>query len=402
VRSASRPRAGRTAQCTSQGTQRYAHSHLDVDRTATEDELTLAPSAPLLPLLSRTLSQESDAPIFSLGQVQFTLPSALHSLSCTSNVLLLACTGNRPTSSSSGSAPSLPQLIRIDLDRPTEVDTIDVPLAPPAQHGRGAPAPSLPSLHKVHVDPAGRHVLVSTSSGDNFYVFIGTLPAGAPSSATSSARRAKPLTRLKGAIIEAIAWSPSSSQHTSFSTGGILLGTTTGQLLETCLLDPALDSSAGAFSLPVPGRSSVERYVKQLFTLAERQSVVGLQYEVWGKRVAVVAATATRVHQFVGAAGPKVKDEDAAVLEAVMQPYSSGDARPSASLSLFLRLALSTRRWTDSLPCRNARAARRPSLLRAALLRPAFACRQVAPAAQEHGLAHWCVLSTSSVPRAAC
>ncbi|GAA5932223.1 hypothetical protein JCM3775_001164 [Rhodotorula graminis] len=274
-------------------------------------------------------SEEPDAPIFSLGQVQFTLPSALHSLSCTSNILLLACTGIGPTSSSSSaSPPPLPQLIRIDLDKPTEVDTIDVPVAPPAQHGRGAPAPPPPSLHKVHVDPAGRHVLVSTSSGDNFYVFIGALPAGAPSSAAPSTRRAKPLARLKGAIVEAVAWSPSSSSSTSFSTGGILLGTTTGQLLETCLLDPALDSSAGAFSLPVPGRSSIERYVKQLYTLPERQSVVGLRYEVWGKRVAVVAATATRVHQFVGAAGPKVKDEDAAVLEAVMQPYSSGDARP--------------------------------------------------------------------------
>lgn len=276
--------------------------------------------------------QEPDAPIFSLGQVQFTLPSTLHSLSCTNNILVLACTGTRPTSSSSASPPPLPQLIRIDLDRPTEVETIDIPLAAPAQHARGAPAPAVPTLHKVHVDPAGRHVLVSTSTGDNYYVFLGSLPAGTggPSSA-SSARRAKPLTRLKGAIVEAVAWSPSSSASTAFSTGGILLGTTTGQLLETCLLDPSLDQSGGAFSLPVPGRSSVERYVKQLFTLPERQSVVGLRYEVWGKRVAVVAATATRVHQFVGAAGPKVKDEDAAVLEAVMQPYSSGDARPSTS-----------------------------------------------------------------------
>ncbi|BGP36576.1 tethering complex subunit [Rhodotorula kratochvilovae] len=273
-------------------------------------------------------TEEPDAPIFALGQVQFTLPSALHSLSCTSNVLLLACTGHRPTSSSSAPPPSSPQLIRIDLDRPTEVDTIDIPLAAPGSHARGAPAPPPPTLHKVHVDPSGRHALVSTSGGDNFYVFLGTLPTGLPSA--SSTRRARPLARLKGAIIDAVAWSPSSSlpSSTSFSTGEILLGTSTGQLLETALLDPSLDSSAGGFSLPVPGRASVERYVKQLYTLPERQGVVGLRYETWGKRVAVVAATATRVYQFVGAAGSKVKDEDAAVLEAVMQPYASGDARP--------------------------------------------------------------------------
>ncbi|GAA6046606.1 hypothetical protein JCM3770_006235 [Rhodotorula araucariae] len=269
-------------------------------------------------------TEEPDAPIFALGQVQFTLPSALHSLSCTSNVLVLACTGLRPTSSSSGPA----QLIRIDLDRPTEVETIEIPLAASASHARTAPAPPPPSLHKVHVDPSGRHALVSTASGDNFYVFLGTLPTSVPSA--SSSRRAKPLARLKGAIINAVAWSTSSSlpTSTSFSTGGILLGTSTGQLLETSLLDPLLDPSAGGFSLPVPGRTSVERYVKQLYTLPERQGVVGLRYESWGKRHAVVVATATRVYQFVGEAGAKVKDEDAAVLEAVMHPYVSGDARP--------------------------------------------------------------------------
>ncbi|GAA5995221.1 tethering complex subunit PEP3 [Rhodotorula paludigena] len=274
-------------------------------------------------------AEESQAPIFALGQVQFTLPSALFSLACASNILVLACTGKRPSSASSSPASSpaaVPQVIRIDLDRPTEVDTIDIPLTAPAPHGRGnTPAPSAPSLHKVHVDPSGRHAVVSASSGDNFYIYLGALPSGLP--AAASTRRAKPLSRLKGAIINAVAWSPAPSSS-SFSTGEILLGTSTGQLLATALLDPALDSSAGGFSLPVPGRAqgSPERYVKQLFTLPERQSVVGLRYEVWSKRAAVVAATTTRVYQFVGPAAGK--GEDGELLEAVLHPYSTGDVRP--------------------------------------------------------------------------
>ncbi|BGP21553.1 tethering complex subunit [Rhodotorula toruloides] len=292
-------------------------------------------------------SEEPTAPIFSLGQVQFTLPSALHSLSCTNNVLVLAVTGSPPTSSQSSSArPSPPQLIRIDLDHPTEVETIDIPVpspAPPSSRSNSAPPP--PShLHKLHVDPTGRHVVVSTTSGDNFYAFVGAdLPL--PTSGQSQKRKAKPLTRLKGAIIESIAWSPSSFPSNSavspFSTREILLGTSTGQILETTLLDPFLSSTTSSdhFSLPmhVPGTSSSrspERYVKQLLILPERQPIEGLRYEVWaGKRVAVVASTSTRVCQFVGtgigAGGKGGKEEDvSALLEGVLQPYASGEARP--------------------------------------------------------------------------
>ncbi|KAJ8297008.1 Vacuolar protein sorting-associated protein 18 [Rhodotorula toruloides] len=295
-------------------------------------------------------SEEPDAPIFSLGQVQFTLPSALHSLSCTNNVLVLAVTGSPPTSSSTSSSstrPSPPQLIRIDLDHPTEVETIDIPVSLPAPStSRTTSAPPSPSsnLHKLHVDPTGRHVVVSTTTGDNFYAFVGAdLPT--PSSGQPQTRKAKPLTRLKGAIIDSIAWSPSSSPSSpssvsAFSTREILLGTSTGQILGTTLLDPSLSSSSGDHFLPmhVPGTSSSrspERYVKQLLTLPERQPIEGLRYEVWnGRRVAVVASTRTRVYQFVGtggvgASGKGGKEEDvSALLEGVLHPYATGEARP--------------------------------------------------------------------------
>ncbi|GAA5965015.1 hypothetical protein JCM8115_005683 [Rhodotorula mucilaginosa] len=285
-------------------------------------------------------SEEADTPIFSLGQVQFTLPSALFSLSCANNVLVLAVTGSAPSRTAAPAPPtSHPQLIRIDLAHPTEVETIEIPLAQPQAHGRNTPAPAPPSLHKVHVDPSGRHVLVSTSSGENFYLYVGVLPANLASSNASPARKVRPLPRLKGAIVDSVAWSPSSfaspSASTSFSTREILLGTTTGQILETTLVDPALASDAGGFSLPVPGRApSPERYVKQLLTLPERQSIVGLRYEIWNtRRLAVVAATTTKVYQYVGDGATlgnqkHSRDDDPGLLETVLHLYASGDVRP--------------------------------------------------------------------------
>ncbi|GAA5865517.1 hypothetical protein JCM8547_001274 [Rhodosporidiobolus lusitaniae] len=349
------------------------------------------------PIYQHGQDEETDAPIFTLGQVQFTLPSSLFSLSCTSNTLVLAVTGTQPSSSSSSSASSTtPQLIRIHLDSPTEVETYTLPLPSPAPSSSSrdtAPPPPRPQLHAVHVDPTGRHALVSLTSGDGFYLFVGALPPSLPASSSShssaaaaaqaysaavaAVRKPKPLTRLKGAVISSVAWAPSpsssssSQSSSSFSTRPILLGTTSGQLLETLLLDPALSAldpsshSSSAFSLPlnVPGRSQQgpEKYVKQLYTLPAREEVVGLRYEVFpapssssgsggeggrrGKKaqgqrrnVAVAAATKTRVYQLVGTTsgegagagegGGSREQEEQGWLEEVVRPYAADEVRP--------------------------------------------------------------------------
>lgn len=311
---------------------------------------------------SSTITQTDDSPIFSLGRVQFALPSTLLSLSCTSNILLLCVAGLPRPSPQSTSGGQSPQLIRIDLDRPTEVDTIELAIPPPVQSREGG---IISSVHKVHADPTGRHVIVSTTSGDNFYVYVGTLPVSNSSNHHHQAtRRAKPLTKLKGAVIEAVAWAPSSSSSTSstsFSTREILLGTATGQILETTLLDPTLAESS-SFSLPVPGRSGApERYLKHLYTLRERQAVTGLRCETWGKRAAVIVTTQTRIYQFVGNLGGQRRDEEGSMLEGMFQQYASGDLQPSAlRLSAWgVRGFVLTRRW----PCRIAGAARRADQL---------------------------------------
>ena len=215
-----------------------------------------------------------------------------------------------------------PQLVRIDLAKPTEVDTIDLALPPPTLSRDGA---LTTLLHKVHVDPTGRHVIVSTTAGDNFYAFLGTLPSG---SGTSLTRRAKPLSKLKGVVIEAVSWSPSSSAA-SFSTREILLGTRTGQILETVLVDATLAESS-SFSISVPGRSgATERYVKLLYTIPERQTISGIRCDVWGRRAAIIVTTKTRIYQFIGSMSGRRGEEDGGMLEAAFQPYLSGDVQPS-------------------------------------------------------------------------
>ena len=171
-------------------------------------------------------------------------------------------------------------------------------------------------------------MLISTTTGDNYYWFAGTLPQGAASSA--QARKPKQLNRLKGAVIESVAWSsaPAGPSSVTFSTREILLGTLTGQVLETTLLDPALAESS-SFSLPVPGNRAVERYVKLLYTLPEREPISGLRCETWGKRAAVVATTASRIYQFIGTLGGR-KEDDSSLLEPALQPYASGDAQPKS------------------------------------------------------------------------
>lgn len=266
--------------------------------------------------------------------MQFSLPSPLHFLSCHSNILILSLIGH-PRSLNSNSNSSVggqsPQLIRIDLDKPTEVENIDLPIPPPVNTRDGI----VTALHRVHIDPTGRHAIISTTNGDNFYVFIGTLPVGG---APSSGRRARPLARLKGALIESVSWNPSSSpaSSASFSTREILLGTHSGQILETTLLDPALAESS-SFSIPVPGRSGApERYVKLLFTLPERQPISGLKCETWGKKAAIIVTTQSRIYQFVGSISGR-KEEDGGMLEIAFAPYISGEVQPSELLRIIFQ-----------------------------------------------------------------
>lgn len=195
-------------------------------------------------------------------------------------------------------------------------------------------APSSDAIHKLFLDPSGRHVLVSTPSGDNYYFFAGW---------ETTAKRARLLPKLRGIVINAVGWNSPLSQSTSqnaqttTSTKEILLGDLNGNIYE-CVLDGGAGSgedagnNAAAAALRSLARSgNVEKHFKQVYSVVNEgrsnnntSPITGLKAEVWSQgsssqsrrfRAAVVVTTQTRLYQFIGtvpsaAANVSVADRD--------------------------------------------------------------------------------------------
>ena len=241
---------------------------------------------------------------------------------------MLVLAGSSPPPSSS-LPPTPPRIVRMDLSVPEDERTLDLfsvsGSANTSQRGNASNQTSRPdptSIHKLFLDPSGRHIIVSTLSGDNYYFFSGW---------DTHVKRARALVKLKGIIINAVSWnSPleqSSSQvaSTTMSTKEILLGDTNGHIYEA-----VLDASAGGdVDVPVAtalrnfGRGgNLERHAKLVYTLndndnsrsgsgeeiAESHAITGIRSEIWSgiagsqqkRRAVVFVTTSSRIYQFVG------------------------------------------------------------------------------------------------------
>ncbi|MQL89401.1 hypothetical protein Taro_021975 [Colocasia esculenta] len=132
-------------------------------------------------------------------------------------------------------------------------------------------------VHKVFVDPGGSHCIATVlySSGAETYY--------------THAKWGRPriLIRLKGIVINAVAWN---RQHiTEASTREIILGTDNGQL----------------FEVAVDEKDKKEKYIKLLYELKELpEAIMGLQMETTvvgnATRYYVMAVTPTRLYSFTG------------------------------------------------------------------------------------------------------
>ncbi|KHN82365.1 Vacuolar protein sorting-associated protein 18 -like protein [Toxocara canis] len=80
------------------------------------------------------------------------------------------------------------------------------------------PLPTHDRIAYVHMDVNGHHALISSTTGENFYVSLKT-------------NLQKVLTRLKGHVISAVGWNVELS--TKATTGFIVVGTNKGSLIET-------------------------------------------------------------------------------------------------------------------------------------------------------------------------
>eukprot|EP00249_Psilotum_nudum_P014604 c24909_g1_i1 orf=639-3668(-) len=133
------------------------------------------------------------------------------------------------------------------------------------------------SIHRVFIDPGGRHCLavVRSSTGvENHYIH-------------TKWRKSRVLTKLKGLVINAVAWN---RQFLSEAIAReILIGTAAGQLYETSLDE----------------KDKREKPLKLLYDLTELQEpFVSLQMETTGAgqifRYFIIGVTPTRLYTFTG------------------------------------------------------------------------------------------------------
>lgn len=220
-------------------------------------------------------------PIFDLGQVQYTLPAKLVSLVVSSDVLVMGLVSNL--------------LILIELSRDDQVLQIPIPRKPTEF-----------SIHKLFLDPSGRHLIISSTQGENWYLYRGW-------------KKPRQLKSFK-MVVESVAWNKAAllgATH-STSTKEILIGGRNGTIYEA-----VLDAQEDFFK-------SQERYFQSVFTLPERHPVTGLSFDFFPpmdqRRALVLVTTATRIYQFVGTPD-KRSDDGGRVFSKLFASYS--DTAPS-------------------------------------------------------------------------
>jgi vacuolar protein sorting-associated protein 18 len=141
--------------------------------------------------------------------------------------------------------------------------------------------PSDFSIHKIFLDPSGRHILVTSTQGENWYLFRGW-------------KKPKLLKTFK-MVIESVAWNKPallSSSHAT-STREMLIGARNGTIYEA-----VLDAEEDFFK-------SQERYCQPVFSLPEKPPITGIKFDFFppsdAKKALVIVTTSSRIYQFVGA-----------------------------------------------------------------------------------------------------
>ncbi|KAH8174640.1 pep3/Vps18/deep orange family protein [Sarocladium implicatum] len=147
-----------------------------------------------------------ELPMFAVQHVplQFALDAHFTAAEVANNVLVLALSTGR--------------LLRIDyVNSPEKIDDIDLPAS------RRNTDPVVVS--RLFLDPTASHLLIGTEAGDTYYLH-------------SQARQPRLLSRLRGLVIESVAWNPGLP---SSSTCEILLGTSSGKVYEITIETNARD-----------------------------------------------------------------------------------------------------------------------------------------------------------------
>lgn len=240
--------------------------------------------------------QGSDAPIFDVGRVQYTLPAPLLHVAAAANKLVLCL-------SPFDGMPM--RIVYLDLDEPAFTQEAFIP-TPTQARGYRSRAPH--DSTRVFVDASATHVLVC--AGTHTYYW------------TPGWTRARRVMQLDGVPVTAAAFGepqfappvalpPLAGGRRWIWTPPILLGTARGDLVETVLTaqlggtDDRMDifdrwarMSAGTTEYPL------ERGVYRLYSLAaDASAITGLALASRGQDILIVVATYSRLYEFVGLTG---------------------------------------------------------------------------------------------------
>lgn len=107
-------------------------------------------------------------------------------------------------------------------------------------------------IRRMFLDPSASHLIISTTLGENYYLH-------------TQSRQPKALSRLKGVLIESIAWNPSLP---TASTREILLGTADGNVYET-YIEPSTEFYRRE-----------EKYVTAVYKVPDSSPVIGICTEL--------------------------------------------------------------------------------------------------------------------------
>ncbi|KAI9661906.1 MAG: hypothetical protein M1821_009146 [Bathelium mastoideum] len=198
--------------------------------------------------------QDNDVslPIFDVEPVQlrFAVSSDFVAAQVANNVLILALSTGR--------------ILRIDLDNAADIDDIDLPKK----------TSEIGVIRRLFLDPSASHLIIATVLGENYYLH-------------THSRQPKPLSRLKGVLLESVAWNPSLP---TASTREILIGAADGTIYET-FIEPSNEFY-----------KRDEKYTKPVFK-SNDGAVTGLWVDTVTGRPdhrRIMVATHSRLLHFVG------------------------------------------------------------------------------------------------------
>eukprot|EP00026_Physarum_polycephalum_P001709 Phypoly_transcript_01711.p1 GENE.Phypoly_transcript_01711~~Phypoly_transcript_01711.p1 ORF type:complete len:601 (+),score=99.91 Phypoly_transcript_01711:237-1805(+) len=169
-------------------------------------------------------------------------------------------------------ALNLPHIIRLNLAQPEDLEDIEISRKV-EDH-----------IHKLFLDPTGTHLVISMENEENYYIH-------------ASWKKPRALPRLKGFVIDSIAWDPYSTDANS-SIITVLVGTSKGKILETNI------EATERRIVDVLGGN--QQTIKMLYNLNERMPITGLRVERFpptpaeSNKFFIMATTPTRIFQFIG------------------------------------------------------------------------------------------------------